>query len=118
MGVLWLGLGVLNVGLAGLREVWWVGLAALGATAAVCYADEHGVVSWDEWYRYAAAVVGVVASVVACAVVAFLTDLAVLTVVSVALAGTGLGLLVYRTVYGVLRPLPEARLDSTDDRSV
>ena len=118
MGGVWVGLGLLNVGLTGLREAWWVGLAALGVTAAVRYADEHGVVSWDEWHRYAAAIVGVVASVVACAVVVFLTGLAVLTVVSVALAGTGLGLLVYRTVYGVFRPLPEARLDGTDDRSV
>jgi hypothetical protein len=118
LGGLWAGLGALNVGLTSLREAWWVGLSALVATAVVLYADEHGVVSWGGWERAAAAVVAVVASVVACAAVVFATTLAAVTVVGVALAGTGLGLLAYRTVYGVLRPLPEARLDGTGDRSV
>ncbi|WP_436923191.1 hypothetical protein [Halosimplex amylolyticum] len=118
MGAAWILLGVLNVGVAGLREAWWLCLAALVATVATAYADEHRVVALDEFYRYAVAIVGVVAAVAVCGAVVALTDVAVLTVVGVVLAGIGAGLLGYRVVYGVLRPLPESRLDGAKKRAV
>ncbi|WP_415378661.1 hypothetical protein [Halosimplex sp. TS25] len=118
MGVAWILLGLLNVGVAGLREGWWLGLAALAATVATVYADEHRVVDVDEWYRYALAIVGVVAAVAVCGAVVVVTDMVVLTVVSVVLAGMGVGLLAYRVVFGVLRPVPESRLDGANNRAI
>jgi DNA-binding transcriptional LysR family regulator len=118
MGALWIGLGVLNVGVDGLREAWWVALAAAVATVTVAYTDEHDSLGWSDWRRYAAAVVGVVAVAVAVGAVALATDLVVLTVVSAALAGMGAGLLPYRLVYGVVRPVPESRLDGARERAV
>lgn len=118
MGVLWLLLGVLNVGRSGLQESWWVAVLALVLTVAVVGADEHRLVEWDQWYRYAAAIVGVIASVVAVGTVAVVTDLVVLTIIGAALAGTGAGLLAYRVVFGVVRPLPASRLDGANERSV
>ncbi|QLH77066.1 hypothetical protein HZS55_07065 [Halosimplex rubrum] len=111
MGVVWIALGALNVGVAGLREAWWVALAAAVATVAVTYTDEHDLFGWDDWQRYAAAVVGVVAAAVAVGLVVLATSLVVLTVVSAGLAGMGAGLLCYRFVYGVVRPVPQSRLD-------
>ncbi|QLH81500.1 hypothetical protein [Halosimplex pelagicum] len=110
MGAIWIALGVLNVGVAGLREAWWVALAAAVTTVAVTYTDEHDLLGWSDWRRYAAAIVAVVAIAVAVGVVAIATDLVVLTVVSGGLAGMGAGLLGYRFVYGVVRPVPESRL--------
>jgi len=118
MGVLWIGLGVLNVGLADLRAAWWIALAAAASTVAVAYTDEHDLFGWSDWRRYAAAVAGVVAAAVAVGLVVLATDLVVLTIVSAALAGMGTGLLAYRFVYGVVRPVPESRLDAAGDRAV
>jgi len=118
MGVLWLALGVTNVGLDGLREGWWVALAAVVVTVVVAYTDEHDPFGRNDWRRYAAAVVGVVAAAIAVGLVALVTDLDVLTVVSTALAGMGTGLLGYRFVYGVVRPVPESRLDGARERAV
>ncbi|MFC7193531.1 hypothetical protein ACFQL4_00940 [Halosimplex aquaticum] len=72
----------------------------------------------DEFYRYALAIVGVVAVVAVCGAVVVATDMVVLTVVSVVLAGMGAGLLGYRIVFGVLRPVPESRLDGAKKRAV
>jgi len=118
MGVLWILLGLLYVGRSGIRDAWWVALVALVGTVGVVAADEHRLVAWDEWYRAAAAIVGVIASVIVVAAVAVLTDLVVLIVVGAALAGSGTGLVAYRLVFGVVRPLPDARLDDATDRSV
>ena len=118
MGVLWMLLGLLNVGRSGIRDAWWVAVLALVVTSSVVGADEHRLVDWDDWYRYAAAIVGVIASVVAVALVAVTTDLVLLTIIGAALAGTGAGLLAYRVAFGVIRPLPESRLDGANERSV
>jgi O-antigen/teichoic acid export membrane protein len=118
MGGLWIALGSMNVGVAGLREAWWVALAAAVATVAIAYTDEHDLFGWNDWRRYAAATVGVVAAAVAVGLVAVATDLIVLTVVSAALAGMGAGLLGYRFVYGVVRPVPKSRLDAARERAV
>lgn len=118
MGVAWILLGVLNVGFAGLREGWWLAVVALVATVATTYADEHRVIAVDEFYRYALAIVGVVAATVGCGIVVVVTDMVIMTVVSVVLAGMGVGLVSYRVVYGVLRPVPESRLDGARRRAV
>ncbi|QPV61814.1 hypothetical protein I7X12_13770 [Halosimplex litoreum] len=118
MGTLWIALGVVNVGLAGLRAAWWVAFAAAVATVAVAYTDEHDLFGWGDWRRYAAATVGVVAAAVAVGLVAVATDLVVLTVVSAGLAGMGAGLLCYRFVFGVVRPVPKSRLDAARERAV
>lgn len=118
MGLVWVLLGATSIGPADLREAWWTSVLAFVALVAVVYADEHRVVAWDEWQRYAAAVVGVIASTVLVGVVAVLTDLALVTVIGAALVGTGAGLLSYRTVYGVVRPVPESRLDAARRRTV
>ena len=59
-----------------------------------------------------------VASAGVVALVTVLTELVVLTITGAALAGTGAGLLSYRVVFGVIRPLPECRLDGANERSV
>ena len=118
MGLLWLALGVLNVGIDGLGQVWWVAAGSFLAGVTAVYADEHDLHGWDDWYRAAATVVGVVAWVIAVGIVVVLTKLSVLTVVGGALAGLGAGLLCYRFVYGVVRPVPKARLERASGRSV
>ena len=118
MGLLWVALGALYVGLDGLGEAWWVVAGSLLAGVAAVYADEHDVHGLDEWYRAAATVVGVVAWVTAVGIVVVLTELSVLTVVGGALAGLGAGIVCYRFVYGVVRPVPKARLERAGGRSV
>ncbi|WP_459194474.1 hypothetical protein [Halosimplex sp. J119] len=118
MGAAWILLGVLNAGPDGLRDGWWLAVAAFVATAGATYADEHRLVDVDEWHRYAFAIVSVVAATAGCAVVIVATDMAVLTVVGVGFVGMGAGLVVYRVVYGVVRPLPESRLEGARDRAV
>ncbi|ELZ27746.1 hypothetical protein C475_07490 [Halosimplex carlsbadense 2-9-1] len=118
MGALWIALGALNVGVAGLREAWWLALVAAVVTVAVAYVDEHDLFGWDDWRRYAAAIVCVVAATVAVGLVVVATELVVLTVVSAALAGMGVGLLSYRFVYGIVRPVPKSRRDAAEERTV
>jgi len=118
MGVLWIALGALYDGVVGLRAAWWVALAAAVATAVVAYTDEHGLHGQDDWRRYAAAAAGVVGAAIALAFVVFVTDLAALTVVDAGIVGMGVGLLCYRFVYGVVRPVPQSRLDAARERAV
>lgn len=118
MGVLWILLGVVNVGIDGFRGTWWLVALAAVATAALVYADEQRLGDWDEFSRGALAIAGVLAAVVAVWVVVWVTTLSVPTAVSAAMAGTGVGLVGYRVVFGVVRPVPESRLEASRERAV
>lgn len=118
MGASWILLGVLYVDLASLRAAWWLGVLATVAAAALWYAEEHGVLGGDEFTLSVVGIVSVIAAVVVCGVVAVVTDLSVQTVVSVTLAGIGVGLLGYRVVYGAVLPVPERRLERARDQHV
>jgi hypothetical protein len=109
MGAAWLALGAAQAGPDGLRAGWWLGLVAVVGTVGSTYAIEHDLVPTNVFARYTFTVVGVLLSVLAAATVTLVTALSPLTVVSVALAGMGLGLLGYRAVFGLLRPVPESR---------
>lgn len=118
MGLLWTLFGLGNGGFDGLREAWWLAVLAGVATVALVSADEQRFTHWDGYRRGALAIASVVAATVLVGAVVVATTIPVQTAVSIALVGIGLGLLVYRLVYGVVRPVPRARLDRAGDRAV
>lgn len=76
--------------------------------------EEHGYVPADTWTWFAI----VVAGVVAVAVVAVFVGPATRVTVSALLVGLGLGVFAYRLGYGVVRPIPERRLERVRNRGV
>jgi hypothetical protein len=119
------GLVALSVLLPGLLYfgsalVWWVPLpAALFAftTAAAQHYTEH--VGFERVRDEAILSLGAIVVPVAVAGALVVTGSPLGPPLALAvLAGTGSGFLVYRLVYGVVRPIPEKRLERAGERAV
>ncbi|WP_436929930.1 hypothetical protein [Halosimplex halobium] len=117
MGLLWLGYGFGMTGFAGLRSGWWLAVPAAAGTVALMYAEEHRVADWDPYYRGGLAIALVVGFTAVVGAVGALTALSVVDAIAVAMTGIGAGLLPYRFVYGVVRPVPESRLAAARERA-
>jgi len=119
LGIVWIVTG-LSVTAAGLvASVWWlVGIAGL-AVVGLLTAEEHGYtpahsLRWFGFVIVGVLVVGLVAVVATTRLFAF--DATVAS--SAILVGLGIGVLGYRLVYGVVRPIPDARLEGGRERAV
>jgi len=119
LGVVWIGTGLSITAPTVVASVGWlVGTTAL-AVVGLRSAEEHGYAPADSlrWFGAAIAsvlVVGVVAVVATTALFTFDATVAV----SAILVGLGVGVLGYRLVYGVVRPVPERRLERARERGV
>jgi hypothetical protein len=100
--------------------VWWVPLPAAllsFTTAAAQHYTEH--VGFERTRDEAALALGAIVVPVAVAGVLVVTGSALGPPLALAVfAGTGVGFLLYRFVYGVLRPIPEKRLARAGQRAV
>jgi hypothetical protein len=100
--------------------VWWVPLPAAllsFTTAAAQHYTEH--VGFERTRDEAALALGAIVVPVAVAGVLVVTGSAFGPPLALAVfAGTGVGFLLYRFVYGVLRPIPEKRLARAGQRAV
>jgi hypothetical protein len=100
--------------------VWWVPLPAAllsFTTAAAQHYTEH--VGFERTRDEAALALGAIVVPVAVAGVLVVTGSALGPPLALAVfAGIGVGFLLYRFVYGVLRPIPEKRLARAGQRAV
>lgn len=100
--------------------VWWVPLPAAllsFTTAAAQHYTEH--VGFERTRDEAALALGAIVLPIAVAGVLVVTGSALGPPLALAVfAGTGVGFLLYRFVYGVLRPIPEKRLERAGERAV
>jgi hypothetical protein len=108
LGAVLIGLGAVEAGSA-LADVAAVAAMVCLATAAAFYVTEHDLV--PGLFPEVVAIVSLlaVAGVVAGAVAFFPAPMPL--VLSAALVGFGVGMVGYRTVFGLLRPLPPWRLE-------
>jgi len=118
MAAMWVALALLEVGLEGLGEVWWVAVLSAVGFAAFYYVDEHRLAGDNGWSPYALAVVLVVTGAVGTGAIVVVTGQSVPKTVAGTLVGAAIGLLGYRFVYGVVRPVPESRLERARERAV
>ena len=110
LGLLWVVYGLV-ASLSTLRSTWWIAFGGAVGIATMLYLEEHRWTDWGPYRRGGTTIAAVLLAVALCAVVVVATPLSVTTVVSVGLGGMGLGLLCYRLVYGVVRPVPRSRVD-------
>lgn len=100
--------------------VWWVPLPAallVFTTAAAQHYTEH--VGFARVRDEALLSLGVIVLPIAVAGVLVVTGSALGPPLALAVfAGTGFGFLLYRFVFGVLRPVPEKRLERAGERAV
>lgn len=112
MALSWVGLGLLFAERTAI-ELWWLGvLVALGIVGTT-WAGDHGVVS--EWTTVVAVIVFGVGLFAAALV--WDAELVSEALIPVTLAGMGVGLLVYRIYFGIVRPVPEERLRGASGRT-
>jgi len=118
MAATWVALALLQVGPEGLRGAWWVAALAAVGFATFYYADEHRLGGVDGWSRYALAAALVVGATVGTGSIVVLTGLSLPKTVAGVLVGAAVALIAYRFLYGVVRPVPDARLERARDRAV
>lgn len=104
--------------LATAAAYWWLGVGtAVPAVAGMC-AEDHLLAEWDEGRHIGAAIVFPLATVAVGGALVVTTDLAAPTPAGVGLGCLGAGVLGYRPVYGVVLPVPAARLEAGSKRAV
>lgn len=111
-GLLVLAVGLLSRPDGALAARWWLALLAGGLTAALMLGDERNVLGRFEGYeaghRRAALAVAALALLAATLLATLLAG--AVAAASVALVGVGVGVLAYRTAFGVLLPIPRPRI--------
>ncbi|WP_123536277.1 hypothetical protein [Halosimplex salinum] len=118
MGALWAVYGLVTTSVATVVGAWWLAVPSAVTVVALTYAEDHRMMDWDPYRRGAVAIAAVVVGVAVVWLLAILTSLAVVETIGVGITGMGAGLLGYRIVYGVVRPVPEARLAAESGQSV
>jgi hypothetical protein len=119
LGIVWIVAGLTFADPAAVAGVWWfVGVAAAAAAGALAL-EEHGYTPEGSLQWFAIAVAGVLAvGVVTVAAVSILLEPTATVAVSALQVGLGLGVIAYRLLYGLVWPVPDARLDRAREQAV
>lgn len=117
-GAVWLLLGALNAPGGSLASLWWVAAAGFAVAFAGLYGSEHGLF-WLEREWVGVAVAGLLLLALPFGLAAALvTETDPRAGLTVGMIGAGVAVLCYRAVFGLLRPVPESRLERARERSV
>jgi len=114
LGLVQLATALVFAGPGALVEHWWLVVVAALGTAGFATAGDRGYTLDDSAWEFAIVLVALVAVSV---LVVLVTDPPVSTVGAL-LFGVGTGILTYRLVFGVIRPVPARRIEQARDRTV